>query len=301
MKSKTLIYLVILIALGLIAYFVTTDRGEKTASYKIGDTKFFEVDSAKVDRLEINTKDGNLVLVKTNNVWSIAEPFKYKTVSALVENAVSNLKNMKIESLVSSNPEKQESFGFKASEKAEITVFAEGKQVGKFLLGNPTASNSSYAKKIDSDNIYIVDNVDRFNFVKPKLDDWRDRVIVSIPKESIKSIEFKTGGENFVAARDESGVFRIGADSVGKAFDGILNLFNKVEATDFKDTTLSAETAFTDIVKVDAGNVTEMRFLRIESTPVKYLLQIPGDNQIYEFEEGYVQNILKKKSELLGK
>ena len=301
MKSKTILYLAILVALGLLAYFVSTDRGEKTASYKIGDTKFFDVDSAKVDKLVIKTKDGDLVLVKANNVWSITEPFKYKTVSALVENAISNLENMKIESLVSSNPEKQESFGFKDSEKAEITIYQEGNQIGKFLLGNPAASNSSYAKKMDSDNIYIVDNVDRFNFVKPKLDDWRDRVIVTIPKESIKSVEFKTGGESFAAVRDESGVFKIGTDSVGNAFDGILNLFNKMEATGFKDTTLSAETAFTDIVKIDAGNVTELRFLKIESTPAKYLLQIPGDNQLYEFEEGYVQNILKKKSELLGK
>jgi hypothetical protein len=301
MKSKTILYLVILVALGLIAYYVTTERGEKTASYKVGDTKIIDVDSAKVDRLEINTKDGNLVLVKTNGVWSIAEPFKYKTVSSLVENAVSNLKNMKIESLVSSNPEKQESFGFKASDKAEITVFVEGKQAGKFLLGNPAATNSSYIKKIDSDNIYIADNVDRFNFVKPTLDDWRDRVILTIPKESIKSVEFNSGGEKFTAIRDETGKFMIGADSAGKAFDGVLNIFNKVEATGFKDTTLSESTAFTEVVKIDAGNITEMRFLKLETTPVKYLMQIPGDNQIYEFEDGYVNNIFKKRSEMAGK
>jgi hypothetical protein len=301
MKSKNILYLVILIALAVIAYFVTTDRGEKTTSYKVGDKKFFEIDSAKVDRLEIKTKDGNLVLVKANGTWAIVEPFRYKTVSALVENAISNLKSMEIESLVSSNPEKQESFGFGITDKAEVTVFEDGKQKAKILLGNPSASNSAYVKRVDSDNIYIADNIDRFNFVKPKLDDWRDRVIVSIPKESIKSIDFNVQGEKFAAVKNEQGTFVIGTDSVGRAFDGILNLLQKMEATEFKDTTLAEGTAFTDVVRADWGNVTEFRFLKLNTTPVKYLLQIPGDNQIYEFEEGYVQNILKKRSELIGK
>lgn len=51
----------------------------------------------------------------------------------------------------------------------------------------------------------------------------------------------------------------------------------------FKDTTLSESTAFTDAVKIDWGNITELKFLKLETTPVKYLMQIPGDNQIYEF------------------
>lgn len=300
MKSKNILYLAILIALGLIAYFVTTDRGEKTSSYKIGDKKFFTIDSAKVDRLEIGTKDGKLVLVKSDGKWTITEPFKYRTVSALVENAVSNLARMEIESLVSTNPEKQESFGFGPTDKAVIKVFEDGKEKAAFLLGNPSASNTAYVKKEDSNEIYIADNLDRFNFVKPRLDDWRDRIVIKIPKESMKSFEFNTQNEAFTVAKDENGVFRIGADSVGKTFDGVLNIFQNMEATEFKDTTLSEGTAFTDIVKVDWGNQTEFRFLKINSTPVKYLLQIPGDPQIYQFEEGYVNNIMKKKSEFLG-
>lgn len=300
MKNKNILYLAILVALGLIAYFITSDKGEKTSSYKIGDKKFFTVDSAKVDRLEIKTKDGNLVLTRTDGKWTISEPFRYKTVSSLVENAVSNLTRMEIESLVSTNPDKQESFGFGSADLAEVTVFEEGKQKGKFLLGNPSATNSAYVKKPESNEIYIADNMDRFNFVKPKLDDWRDRIIINIPKESIKSIEFNSQGENFAAVKDENGVFRIGADSVGKNFDGLLNILARMEATEFTDTTLSAETAFTDILKVDWGNQTEFRFLKINSTPAKYYMQIPGDSQIYSFEDGYLTNIFKKKSEFIG-
>ncbi len=302
MNSKTLLYLIVFIVLGSIAYFVTREPGEKTTSYKIGDKAFFDIDSASVDRLEIKTKDGNLVLIKADGKWTITEPFKYKTVSALVENAISNLKEMKISSLVSSNPEKHDAFGFHEGESALITVFQNGKKVGTMLLGNPAASNSSYVKRVDSDEIYIADNMDRFNFVKPTLNDWRDKIIISIPKESVQSVDFNTTMDKYTVAKDESGIFRIGSDSVGKTFDAMLSIFNKMEATEFKDTVLSAETNFNEIIKVNwDGKSTEFKFLKTEAVPPKYLMQIPGDPQIYQFEDGYLTNLVKKKSEMIGK
>lgn len=298
MKGKTLAYLGVLVALAVIAYFVTTDKGEKTASYKLGDESFFTVDSAMVDRIEIKTKDGNLVLVKNSGKWEITEPFRYKTVSTLVENAVSNLKNFKLESLVSTNPAKHESFGFTDLEKAEITVFENGAVKGKFLLGNPSASNASYVKRPDSDNIYIADNVDRYVFVKPTLNDWRDKSIVSIPKESIQSMDFMLSSDQYSVSRDTSGAFLLGGDPLGKTFDGVLNIFQKMEASEFKDTTLAPETAFTDVVRINHGSTTELRFLKLNTSPVKYLMQVTGDTQVYMFDEGYVKNIFKTKSEL---
>lgn len=298
MKGKTLAYLGVLVALAVIAYFVTTDKGEKTASYKLGDESFFTVDSAMVDRIEIKTKDGNLVLVKNSGKWEITEPFRYKTVSTLVENAVSNLKNFKLESLVSTNPAKHESFGFTDLEKAEITVFENGVVKGKFLLGNPSASNASYVKRPDSDNIYIADNVDRYVFVKPTLNDWRDKSIVSIPKESIQSLDFMLSSDQYSVGRDTSGAFVLGGDPLGKTFDGVLNIFQKMEASEFKDTTLAPETAFTDVVRINHGSTTELRFLKLNTSPVKYLMQVTGDTQVYMFDEGYVKNIFKTKSEL---
>ena len=138
--------------------------------------------------------------------------------------------------------------------------------------------------------------------MKPRLDDWRDKIIISIPKESVESVEFNTKADVFTVKKDENGVFRIGTDSVGKTFDGILSIFNRMEATDFKDTILAPETTFDDIVKVNwDGKTTEFKFLKVESVPAKYILQIPGDPQLYQFEEGYMTNIAKKKSDLIGK
>ena len=90
MKSKTFLYLGILVVLLVAAYFLTTDRGEKTASYKLTENKLFEVDSAKVDKIEIKNKDGDVVLEKCTGEWRVTEPYNYKTITVLVENIVSD-------------------------------------------------------------------------------------------------------------------------------------------------------------------------------------------------------------------
>lgn len=300
MKSKTYLYLGIFAVLAIAAYYLTTDRGERTSSYKLTETKLFELDSAKVDKIEVKDFRGNLVISKATGDWRVTEPYDYRTVNSAVESMISNLKNMKLESIVSDNPEKKETYGFKDSEQAEISVYEGGVLKGKFLLGSSAATSSSYIKKMDSDNIYIADNLDRNYFVKPNLDEWRDKSVVSIPKEGINAVEFVTETETFMAKRDSTGKFFIGQDSVGPGFDGILNYLTKFETTSFKDTTLAPQTDFDGIIRVDWGNKTDLMFLKIDSDPVKYLIQVSGDKQIYEVDEAVAKNLLKTKKEILG-
>lgn len=300
MKNKTYLYLGILGALILAAYYITSDRGEKTSSYKISK-KLFQLDSIKTDKIEIKNSGGTIVFSKATGDWRVAEPYDYRTINADIEKMVSALKNLELESLVSSNPAKKETFGFKDSDQAEITVYEGGVQKGKFLLGNQAAANSSYIKNVNSDSIFIADDIERGTFVKQNLDDWRDKSIISIPKEAIGSVIYETESETFTVKRDSTGKFYVGQDTVGAAFDGILNLLNKFDATGFKDTILAPDTKFNDAVKIDWGNKTEIRFLKLDTSPVKYLVQVSDDKQIYELEDGAAKNLLKTKKEILGR
>lgn len=303
MKSKTFLYLGIFAVLLIAAYFLTSDRGEKTSSYKFSEKQLFVIDSAKVDKIEIKNSSGNLVLSKSTGEWRVDSPFQYRTVSSYVENIVSGLKNLKLESIVSTNPAKKDTYGFTESEQSEVTVYESGVPKGTFLLGKSAAvgGNSSYLKKLDSDNIYLADGIDKNNYFKTSLDEWKDKNIVSIPKQGVNSIEYISAGETFKVNRDSTGKYFIGTDSVGTAFDGVLNLLAKFETTGFKDTTLTDQTNFTEKVIIDWGTKTQLNFLKLDTTPPKYLLQVPGDSQIYELDEGFAKNILKTKNEILGR
>lgn len=298
-SSKTYLYLGIFAALLVAAYFITTDRGEKTSSYKLTEQKLFELDSVKADRIEILNNGNKVVLSKATGEWRLLEPKDYRVVSANVENAVSNLSSMKLESIVSKNPEKKVAYGFDEPNVTTITVFESGNKISEFLVGNAASTTASFVKKTDSDVIYLAESFLRDNFVKPNNNDWLDKSIISIPKPAINSVEIIMPGESFTVARDTSGNYMIGSEPVGKSFDGYLNLFERLQTTDFSDTTLTEESNFTNKIIIDAGNKTELNLLKLDTQPVKYLLMIPGDKQIYELEEGYANNLLKTKKDLL--
>lgn len=302
MKSnKTILYLLIFAALVVAAYFLTTDRGEKTSSYELKEKKLFTLDSAKTDKIEIKNKDGNLVLSKSTGEWKATSPFDYNVTPDLVDKIVSSLKNFKLESIISTNPAKKETYGFKDSDQAEISVYESGVLKGKFLLGGSAAGNSSYIKKPDSDNIYIADILDRNDFIKPNINDWRDKNIVSIPKQAINSVEFVSPEETFTVIRDGNGKYNIGADSVGANFDGILNLLGNFATTGYLDSALADDAKFSNMVNIDWGNKTQMKFIKTETTPVKYYLKVEGDKQVYELDEAYAKNLLKSKKDILGR
>lgn len=297
-SSKTFLYLGIFAVLLIAAYFITSDRGDKTSSYELKERKLFELDSAKVDKIEIKSKDGELVLSKSTGEWRAVSPYDYSVNSSFVEKIVSSLKNMKIESIISTNPAKKETYGFKDSEQAEISVYEYGVLKGKFLLGGASAGQSSHIKKMDSDNIYIADNIERIDFVKP-INDWRNKSIVSIPKQAVNSIEYVSDAETFLVKRDSTGKYFIAQDSVGKNFEGVLNALEKFETTGFKDTTLSGQSKYSNILNVDWGNKTTLMFLKSDTATSKYLLKVTDGNQIFELDAAHAKSILKTKKEIL--
>ncbi|MEO6695707.1 MAG: DUF4340 domain-containing protein [Ignavibacteria bacterium] len=297
-SSKTYLYLGILAVLLIAAYFLTSDRGDKTSSYELKEKKLFELDSSKVDKIEIKNLEGELVLSKSTGEWRATSPYEYNVNSAFVEKIVSSLKNMKIESIISTNPAKKDTYGFKDSEQAEISVYESGVLKGKFLLGGASAGQSSHIKKMDSDNIYIADNIERIDFIKP-LNDWRDKGIVAIPKQAVNSIEYISDAESFIVKRDSTGKYSIGQDTVGKSFDGVLSLLEKFETTGFKDTTFSDQTKFSNVLNIDWGNKTTLMFLKSDTTSSKYFLKVSDGNQIFELDNVFAKNILKTKKEIL--
>ncbi|MDQ3194168.1 MAG: DUF4340 domain-containing protein, partial [Bacteroidota bacterium] len=199
------------------------------------------------------------------------------------------------------NPAKKDTYGFTDLDQAEVTVYESGVQKGKFLLGKTASGTSSYIKKPDSDNIYLGDGIDRNSFVKANVSDWKDKNIVSIPKQSINSVEVISEGETFTAKRDPAGIYYIGQDSAGKNFDIILNSLGKLDASGFKDTVISDQSDFDATVIVDSGEKKEFKFLKLDTTPAKYLLKVTGDPQVYELDEVNAKNVFKTKKEILGR
>lgn len=302
-NNKILIYAAVLVGLVVIAYFLTKSDGRKDSTDKLKSEQFFKIDSASVDRLEFEKNGQKLTIAKVNGLWKIIEPVEYPVNQNFIASALSDLKNHYLESIISTNPNKKENFGFGDTTFTKLTVYQNGQLSGSFLIGSPTSAPAqTYLKRVDSDTVYLAEKFLHNNFVKPSFLDWRDLLIFSVPSTSIKSLEYNFGDEQFTVRQDSIGNFYIGdvkADS--NVASSVFTMFNALNTQTFLDSTLAPDSKFHATLRVNWDKTTDFNFLASgDSTNTQYILQVSGNKQLFKFDQNLGNMILKRKSEFLG-
>lgn len=300
--KKTYLLAVVFIVLAVIAYFLTSERGEKTSTYKL-EKQLFAVDSASVDKLEIEQRGIKLVLSKVGMEWRVVQPVDYTAYQQFVASALSDLKKYRLESRVSENPNNKDKFGFNDTNVVKVTVYQGGNAVGSMLIGNASNGPSqTFIKKTDGKEIFLANDLLRSNFAKDNvLNDWRDKLILNISKGNVKAIEFISSSDNYKIEVDSAGKFRCGKDSVNSMqSDGILNLFQNFNTQGFIDSTVNTNVKFDYTIKIFADKVYEIGFLKIgEGTNPKYLLKVSDKKQLFEVDENFMKVAFKTRKEMV--
>ena len=299
-KNKTYLLAVIFILLVVVAYFLNRERKETT--YKL-DEKILTVDSAAVDKLEIEYRGKKITLAKSGIEWKITEPINYNAYQQFIASALSDLKKYKVVSKVSDNPDNKDRFGFNDTNVTKVTIYQSGNLLGSILVGNSAnGPGQSYIKKADGKEIFLADDFLRSNFFKSDLNEWRDKLIVAITKGAIKTVEFISSGENYKVDRDTSANYVCGKDSVKSTdFDGVLNIISNLNTQTFKDSTLGENVKFDYTIKVTADKLYEINFLKSsgETPNMKYFLKVSGVNQLFEVDENFLKSLFKTKKDLI--
>lgn len=303
MKSnKTYLLAFIFIALAVIAYFITADRGERTATYKIKEKQFFTIDSASVDKFTLERNGKKVTLSKVGTIWRVTEPVDYPAFSQFIMQAIANLKRYKIESRVSDNPSNKDKFGFNDTNYLKLTVFQGGNQLGVMLIGgmSPGAAQT-FVKKTDSDEIFLASEFVRNDFVKEDfVNDWRDKIIVSIPRNKMKSIEFISSSDNYKIEMDSSGKYISGKDSLNTAvLDGVLNMFQSLNTQSYIDSAVNF-TKFDKTIRIQADRLYEFGFVKAGEDPnPKFMLKVSDMKQVFLVDENFVKMAFKPRKEVI--
>lgn len=304
-KNKTYLLGAVLVVLVIAAYFLTSDRGTKTETEKTPpkEKEFFAVDSASVDKLIIERKYGRIVLQKIAGAWRQTEPVDYPVTASFVPPAVENLKNFTLSTTVSTNPSKADSYGFNDTNKTTVTVFEKGVEKGVIVIGNAgTGASQTFIKRPDKNSIYLAENFLRMNFVKDNIDDWRDKLIISIPSGSVKSIDFSGSDESFKITKDSTNKYFIGKDTIqSSTIEGYLNLLQNMNTQGFSSASLDTVKKFTSVIKVDADKPYEFDVLKVNAEPPYYLMRVAGLKQVFKFDEALAKMILKPRKDFTGK
>ena len=291
MKKNTYVLIGLFAVLLIIAFLVLQKPGEQSASSSSAGL-LFNIDSVSVDKIDVKSPSSSLVVEKRGAEWFITRPITYRANQGNIGQIIHQIKSLEIKSTISTRAEKHNVFQVDQT-GTQITVYEKGIEKASFILGKMAASyTESYARRLNSDDVVIVEGAYSYNFNRP-VKDWRDKSILALPKESIKEIQYQYGDTVFSLAFKDS-IWFIGKERTRQTtVNGILSTISNLQADDFADSVLTQK--ITAAIKV-AG--VQLRF-SFGKKVNKYYVQSSISPQWFVLEQWKASQILKRKKEII--
>ncbi|MBI4429363.1 MAG: DUF4340 domain-containing protein [Ignavibacteriales bacterium] len=292
MKQNTILIGVLALLL-VVAYVVLQKPGEQSLSEE-GTGKLVEVDSLKVDRIEIKSPTLDVALEKKGAEWFVQRPLVYRADQNTVANALHQAGNLEVKSIVSSNPEKHSMFTVDST-GTMVRIYEAGNERAGFIVGKPSSSFSdTYVRKMNSNDVALAGGGFGYIFNRA-LREWREKNIATMAQENIKEVKFQYGDTTFTLAFKDS-VWMIGRDSAdNSSVQNILRNLSTVTADDFIDSSLSPQPKVSAQI---AYNDIQLRFAFSKPTG-KFYVQSSASSQWFVMETWRAEQLLKRKKELV--
>jgi hypothetical protein len=293
MTRNTYALLGVLGVLVVLAYLVMQKPGERSSSGESGDV-LVSVDSLAVDRIEIKSPTLSVVLQKKGVEWFVASPVSYKADQSNVATLIHSSKTLHVSSIVSNKPDKHPVFQVDST-GTRVTMFQNGAEKASFILGKSGSSYSElYARRNASNDVALVNGASSYVFSRPAKD-WRDRTILSMPRERIKEVRYQYGDTTFVLAFKDS-AWAIGKDSTQEGVvTSLLSSLSNIVTDDFVDTLTAPPTKPTAQISF-AG--TQLTFFYVKGSE-KYLVQSSASPQWFEMQSWHANQFLMRKKDIL--
>jgi len=292
MKRNTLILVGILAILIIAVVLVLQRPGERSVSAD-GSELLVSYDSAAVDKIVVTSTSGTTILQREGAGWMLTSPVRAKADDAGIHQLLSKGRMIALKAMVSSNPQKQAMFQVDSAGTL-VRMHAGGNEQVAFRIGKTGSTyTETYVRREGSNDVFLADGMLLYLFVKQSRD-WRDKAILRIPQESIKSVRYHYGDTTFVLAFQDS-VWKIdGTPATDYTVRGLLGALATFSADDFIDTTLTALPPLTAAIDVEGM---QLRFHKNPQTN-NFIVICSSGPQVYEVQGWHAAQVLKRKNEL---
>jgi len=221
--------LVVAVALWLVAAFLTGDGGSISAAGDIAN--FFEgLDESSVRGVRIEGPDGTVELALGEEDWT-ANGFPAD--SGSVARLLAVLPGLSVGDLEATNPANHDRMGVSA-DSAVAVAFDTGGDARSILVGDQGRRYAtSYVRLPGEDEVYLLEGDLRIQ-VGRRLDDWRNRSMISIDSASVVRIEIERDGDAYTMVRaDSAWAFEAGGVVSPVAVGGVLSELSNLMASGF--------------------------------------------------------------------
>lgn len=269
------------------------------------------VDPQRATRMRIEKPGEEPVeLVRSAGSWKLDEPLKYRANDQIVSSVLKTLESLELEDVVSTNPEKRGTFQVDST-GTRVEVWESDESVLSIVVGKSSPDWShTYVRPTDQDKVYRAVGVLTYNFNK-RVDDWRDKTILSIDQPSISRVKLEYPKEKMdvvLSRADTLWTFAVRggdpevADSLTVA--QLLRNTSKLSTVSFaseedvKDLDFSTPD-FRLQVETDAETQT-VQFVEGEGNKLFAILE--GEHDIvFQLNKGNLANVMKKPEDLRPK
>ncbi len=292
MNKNTFLLLGFLALLALAAFLLMQQPGEQSAS-ESGGSELFQIDSLAVDRIEIKTPSSVVVLEKQGADWMLREPLRYRADQTAVTSLIHDMMRVRSKAMVSNNPEKQPVFQVDSTGTV-MKLFEKGIEKTSMIVGKTGSSFSDVYLRVPPSNDVLLVDAPLSAITTRQVKDWRDRTIITLPKEGIKEVKFRYGDTTFVLTLKDS-VWVIGKDQTQEwVVNSLIGSLASFQTDEFVDTPPSPSPRFTAFISFSD---LQLRFAPRKGTD-KFYVQTSVSPQWYEVQQWRANQVLKRKKDL---
>ena len=296
MKNKRLLLLGLAFVLLVIAAFVVMEMPGERSTMPDGGYPLVGIDSAGVSKVEIIAPSYRVLLVKHGAEWLLESPIPDRANQSSAASLIGEVASLRSRSIVSTNPEKRGLFQVDST-GTKVTVYAAETQPVTLVIGKMGGSyTETYVRLLESDEVHLV-NASLAFIGNRGANGWRDKAIVQVPREEIRSVTYRYGDTTFALEFKDS-LWIVGGDPADDALvDALLASLADVQADEFLE---PAPTPVPPVLAVVSYAGREIRFCPGRTSDV-YSVQRPADDRWFEVKSWRAQQILKREKELRAK
>ncbi len=290
MNRSTLLLIGLLLVLGAIALFLLPSENERDVSDKQTPVSI-KIDSSAVVKIEIVRPAKSVTLENEGGRWTITAPPHYPADAAAVFQLIGGLSNLKVGSLISSNPEKPRLFQVDSA-GTRLTVTERGGASTSLIVGKMGPSFSEvYLRLPASKDVYLAEGIESWSLTKD-VREWRDKNILTLPSESIKGLDYSLGGREYSYTRDSTG-WKSGDKSVETSvMNPLLNTLSNLRADDFIDTSAPLN-GKPIVISIRGPEMTRLNLYPSFPDSSKYYVQSTSGRQVFVINKWTAEQLLK--------
>lgn len=267
----TLILAVILIGLGLYAYFGEYKGAEKKEKKEEAAKTLLEVKKDDVSEIGINpagAKPIRLVSSSADN-WQITTPLQARADDSTVTRILGDFEKLKYKDIVEEKPTDLNAYELKNPKVIVHLKMKKGQPEKLIQIGAKNPVNDVYYVRVNNDpRVYAVES-SVGDVVTTTLFDLRDKKLTDFSSEKVNSLQIKTKGQDLLFAK-EGGTWKMKKPSESPASENeitsLLSSLESLRASEFVDDPVA--------------------------DPAKYGLQTPSAEVDLTLEKGLQQKII---------